>query len=51
MIAATLNATLTSTVAPVRLASSRKTLAAGPKTTTRTGFLTILLKALSAWGA
>jgi hypothetical protein len=51
MIATAPIAKLHSKVAPARLASTRKTLAvAGQKTTLRTGFLAILLKALSAWG-
>jgi hypothetical protein len=51
MIATTPIAKLTSTVAPVRLASTRKTLAVVRQQKSGSGFLVILLKALSAWGA
>lgn len=48
MIAANTTAKLTRTVAPARLASARKALAVVTQTKARTGFLAILLKALSA---
>jgi hypothetical protein len=51
MIAATPTAKLTSTVAPVRLASARKRPALVSQTKSATGFLVVLLKALSALGA